>query len=193
MKARVFFLRAGIALGLLSLGGCVNTPEGWRILSPMRPLPHATVQRWRTPERESEEIQPMPHYAERYVTPPKTQARETAPSTAAAPQAATSSAEAAPPRPASPPAPAQARPVPTVTLADANVSREQVLEMLTQANGKLSRIDRGKLDGNNAATYDQAAAFLQQARKAADQRDYVAASGLAHKASILADKLVSSH
>ncbi len=192
MKARVFFLRAGIALGLLSLGGCVNTPEGWRILSPMRPLPHATVQRWRTPERENEEIQPTPHYAERYVTPPKTQARETAPSTAAAPHAATSSAETAPRTP-SPPAPAQARPVPTVTLADANVSREQVLEMLTQANGKLSGIDRGKLDGNNAATYDQAATFLQQARKAADARDYVAASGLAHKASILADKLVPSH
>ncbi len=79
-----------------------------------------------------------------------------------------------------------------MTLANANVSRLQVLEMLNQANAKLSRIDRGKLDGTNAVTYDQAEGFLRQARKAADEKDYVAASGLAHKASILADKLTPS-
>lgn len=189
MKARVFFAGAAIALGLLSLVGCVNTPEGWRIPSPMRPLPQATVRRWRPPESENEEIRPRRHHVERRVARPREQAKET-PSTHAARRTATSSAEQAASQPPSPPA--QAAPEPTVTLANANVSRVQVLEMLNQANAKLSRIDRGKLDGTNAVTYDQAEGFLRQARKAADEKDYVAASGLAHKASILADKLTPS-
>jgi hypothetical protein len=180
MKARVVLGRAAIAFGLLALEGCVNTPEGWRILSPMRP-PHTAVERWRPPEHETEpppqtetvEVRPRRHYVERRVTSPKRKIPAPTPAVQAAPQ----------------PVPVQPSPAPTLTLADANASRAQVLQTLNQASAKLSKINRAKLDGNNAVTYDQAAGFLRQARKAADQNDYVAASGLARKASILADKL----
>jgi|GEM_PF-2634169 hypothetical protein len=189
MKARGFLAGAGIALGLLSLGGCVSTPEGWRILSPMRPLPHAAVQRWRRPETASGETRPRPHYAQRRVARPVAQAKET-PQAPATNRTPTSSADEATSRSFSPPA--QAAAAPTVTLADANISRVRVIETLNQAEAKLSGIDRQKLDGTDAVTYDQAEGFLRQARKAADENDYVAAWGLAHKASILADKLPPS-
>lgn len=173
MKARVSFGQAAIILGLLLLQGCVNTPYGWRIPSPMR-VPHSPVERWQPPSHAAVTTPPERHHTERSAT---SRHSETSP-------------------PVSPPVHRPTSvdtrsPAPTLTLADANTSPEHVLEILNEASAKLSKITRNKLDGNNAMTYDQAEAFLKQARQAADETNYVAASSLAHKALVLADKLTA--
>lgn len=183
MKVRSFPGRAALALGLLIFEGCVNTPEGWQILSPMRPPP-TTVERWHPPENDSVKTQSKTRYAKRHVSPRRKENSASLSRNSSRREASSSETV---------PAPVEASPAPTVTLADANISRERVLAMLNQASAKLSMVNRAKLDGNNTLTYDQAAGFLKQARKAAEEKDYVAASGLAQKASILADKLASNH
>ena len=54
---------------------------------------------------------------------------------------------------------------------------------------KLGSINRNRLHGSALATFDQANGFLLQGRQALVEKDYVAASGFAQKASVLADKL----
>lgn len=69
-----------------------------------------------------------------------------------------------------------------------------MLRLLNDAGARLAKIDRNNLDRDSAATYDQANNFLNAGRKAALNQDYVAATGDAEKASVLADKLkASSH
>lgn len=88
-----------------------------------------------------------------------------------------------------PPAPpAEPLPKPTVTLAD-GPSKERAQQLLNDAGAKLAKVDRNTLGADSATTYDQANNFLQAGRRAATEDDYVAASGFAEKASVLAAKL----
>jgi hypothetical protein len=90
---------------------------------------------------------------------------------------------------ATPAAPVQPAPKPTVTLAD-GPSKERAQRLLDDTGAKLAKVDRNRLGADSATTYDQANNFLQAGRKAATEDDYVAASGFAEKAAVLAAKLV---
>jgi hypothetical protein len=74
-------------------------------------------------------------------------------------------------------------------LAGDGEDRNRALRLLNDAGARLAKIDRNKLGQDSAATYDQANDFLSAGRKAALNQDYVAATGDAEKASVLADKL----
>lgn len=89
---------------------------------------------------------------------------------------------------ATPAPPAQPIPKPTVTLAD-GPSKERAERLLDDAGAKLAKVDRNTLGADSATTYDQATNFLQAGRRAATEEDYVAASGFAEKAAVLAAKL----
>jgi hypothetical protein len=79
-------------------------------------------------------------------------------------------------------------PKPTVTLAD-GPSKELAQHLLDKTEAKLAKVDRGSLDADSATTYDQANSFLEAGRRAATDDDYVAATGFAQKAAVLAAKL----
>ena len=64
------------------------------------------------------------------------------------------------------------------------------MRLLDDAGAKLAKVDRNTLSGDNATTYDQASEFLKAGRAAAFEEDYVAASGFADKAAVLATKLL---
>ncbi|HEY2524218.1 MAG TPA: hypothetical protein VGI29_04110 [Candidatus Binataceae bacterium] len=70
-------------------------------------------------------------------------------------------------------------------------SKERAVQLLDNTGAKLSRINRSTLGADSATTYDQANNFLRAGRKAATEDDYVAASGFAEKAAVLAAKLGS--
>ncbi len=65
-------------------------------------------------------------------------------------------------------------------------SAEQAIEATSQ---RLAGFDRNRLSGPMLATYDEASGFLNQGKQALAEKDYVAASGFAQKASVLTDKL----
>lgn len=90
---------------------------------------------------------------------------------------------------ATPAPPAQPSPKPSVTLAD-GPSKSRALRLLDNAGAKLAKVDRNTLSADSATTYDQANDFLKAGRKAATEEDYVAASGFADKAAVLAAKLL---
>jgi hypothetical protein len=94
---------------------------------------------------------------------------------------------AAVPTPA-PPAPQPAQ-KPTITLTD-GPSKDRALHLLDATGAKLARVDRNTLSTDSATTYDQANNFLNSGRRAALEEDYVAASGFAEKAAVLAAKLM---
>lgn len=79
-----------------------------------------------------------------------------------------------------------------VTLAGDNAIQHRAEQVLNGAAEKLARVDRGKLSTQGATVYDQASGFVSAARRAIDQQDYPAASGLADKAAVLASKLETS-
>jgi hypothetical protein len=91
--------------------------------------------------------------------------------------------------PAVPPPYIQMPPGTTLTLDNEDSSKSRAEELLGAANSKLANVDRSKLSGTQAVTYDQASGFASAAREAMAQQDYVAASGFAQKASLLADKV----
>ena len=69
---------------------------------------------------------------------------------------------------------------------DTSGSAAKAIEATSQ---RLARFDRNRLGGSTLATYDQANGFLNQGKQALAEKDYVAASGFAQKASVLADRL----
>jgi hypothetical protein len=87
---------------------------------------------------------------------------------------------------------AQPSPETILTLGGNDASRSQTEALLGAADSKLAAINRSKLTGPDAATYDQASGFIAAARQALAERDYVAASGFAQKASLLADKVAGN-
>jgi hypothetical protein len=88
-----------------------------------------------------------------------------------------------------PPPPPQPGTKPTVTLAD-GPSKDRAIHLLDETGVKLSKVDRNRLSTDSTTTYDQANDFLKSGRRAATEEDYVAASGFAEKAAVLAAKLV---
>lgn len=90
---------------------------------------------------------------------------------------------------AAPAPPSQPTPKPSVTLAD-GPSKSRALRLLDDTGAKLAKVDRSTLNADSATTFDQANDLLKAGRKAATEEDYVAASGFADKAAVLAAKLV---
>lgn len=129
------------------------------------------------------------------VVPPQTAVPEVHPhhhAVAATPEATPTASPASSPSPSAVPTPS-ALPTPSTTLSlgNNNSSKSQAEQLLGAADSKLAGVDRSKLNGSDAATYDQATGFVTAARQAMAQQDYVAASGFAQKASLLADKVAA--
>jgi hypothetical protein len=94
--------------------------------------------------------------------------------------------EAETPTPAATPAESS-----TVTMEGKDAGRAEAQTLLDGANSRLALIDRSKLTGDTSAAFQQASGLAHAARKAMDQGDYLAASGLARKASTLADQVAA--
>ncbi|MGH7914435.1 MAG: hypothetical protein ACREPW_07280 [Candidatus Binataceae bacterium] len=155
----------------LMLSGCFGPDGGWQIPSFMRsPAPTVPAARHYQP---SAGVEINGSQIEKPVE--KTRSRHLAnhviPAAISAP---------------SPPLPPV--PKPTVTLAD-GPSRERAQHLLDDTGARLAKVDRNTLGTDSATTYDQANNFLQAGRRAATENDYVAASGFAEKAAVLAAKL----
>lgn len=82
--------------------------------------------------------------------------------------------------------------VSNVTMEGNGSDRVQAQTLLDGANARLAQIDRSKLSGDTIVTFQQASNLANAARQAMGQGDYLAALGLARKASTLADQ-VSGH
>ena len=81
---------------------------------------------------------------------------------------------------------------PSVTLAGDVASKDRAMHLLGNADAQLARVDRNRLSAEGATTYGQANDLLKAGHKAATEHDYLAASGFAEKASLLASKLIPS-
>jgi hypothetical protein len=80
-----------------------------------------------------------------------------------------------------------------VTLGDSDGYRSRAQALLDQADANLAQIDRSKLTGDTSTQFEQASGLADAAHKAMEQGDYLAASGLARKASTLAKDMNVSH
>ena len=80
----------------------------------------------------------------------------------------------------------QAAPATTVTLADEQAQKDHTEKLLNDSDVRLGKIDRSHLSADDASTYQQAQKLNLAARQALERRDYLMASGLAEKASVLA-------
>jgi hypothetical protein len=78
---------------------------------------------------------------------------------------------------------------PLVTLAGETPDSEATRRLLDQTDRQLAEVDRGKLDVQDGAAYDQVKGFLKAGRHALDEQDYLTAAGYAQKASSLASRL----
>jgi len=189
-KLRYAVRSAAAAMLSLALSGCFGPGGSWQLPAFMRPAPAPTPETHLSggPSAGGEINGSVPA-AESEAHVKKTRTRRTANRTAPAsekPESETPETPAAAPAP-----PVEPQPKPTVTLAG-GPTKARAEQMLDDAGTKLSRIDRSTLGADSATTYDQANNFLQAGRKAATEDDYVAASGFAEKAAVLAAKLVSS-
>lgn len=80
-------------------------------------------------------------------------------------------------------------PGPSISMVGDDATGLSARRTLNRTRKKLERIDRTRLTGSALAMYDQASGLLIQGTEALGEKDYVAASGFAEKASVLADKL----
>jgi hypothetical protein len=78
---------------------------------------------------------------------------------------------------------------PSLTLVGEDDSRASAEQLLNRVDQRLALIDRTRLKGSDAATFDQAHGFASSAHQALADHDYVVASGLAEKASALTGRL----
>jgi len=85
--------------------------------------------------------------------------------------------------------PATAPATSILSMASSRDSSGSATKTIDATRQRLARYDRNRLRGSTLATYDEANGFLNQSRQALAEKDYVAASGFAQKASVLADKL----
>ena len=179
MKGSTVARAAAAATVSLALSGCFGPGGRWQIPSFMQPPPAApAIHRYQPTPAET-----PPRAGEQWNNSSPVYENETPAENGGAPHSASHVAPAAAPAP-----PAAPSPKATVTLAD-GPSKDRALRMLDDAGEKLAKINRNALGSDGATTYDQASAFLRAGRKAATDDDYVAASGFAEKAVILAGKL----
>ena len=78
---------------------------------------------------------------------------------------------------------------PDVTLAGESDNHAIIEQLLNAIDVRLSRVDHHALSTQDDAVWKQATGFVNAGRQALSHRDYLAASGYAHKASALAGKL----
>jgi hypothetical protein len=76
-----------------------------------------------------------------------------------------------------------------LTLVDEDDSRVSAEQLLKRVDQRLALIDRTRLKGPDAATFDEAHGFASSAHQALADKDYMVASGLAEKASALTGRL----
>jgi hypothetical protein len=100
-------------------------------------------------------------------------------------EAKTPVSEASPSPPTGPGSPAGA----TVTIGSDENDRTEAERLLNDTDARLARVDRARLSGEDASNYRQAAEFARSAHSALAQRDYLAASSLAKKASVLTNTI----
>jgi hypothetical protein len=169
--------RVAAATGALSLAlsGCVGPGGSWQLPSFMRPAQPAPATRHYQPSAGGE-INNNPPANENEAPAEHIHSRR--------PPEREEPAAVATPAP-----PVQPVPKPTVTLAD-GPSKERAQRLLDATGARLAKVQRNTLGADSATTYDQANNFLQAGRRAATEDDYVAASGFAEKAAVLAAKLV---
>jgi hypothetical protein len=77
----------------------------------------------------------------------------------------------------------------TVTIGSDENDRTEAERLLNYTDARLARVDRAHLSGEDASNYRQAAEFARSAHSALAQRDYLAASSLAKKASVLTNTI----
>jgi hypothetical protein len=77
----------------------------------------------------------------------------------------------------------------TVTIGSDENDRTEAVRLLNDTDARLARVDRAHLSGDDASNYRQAAEFARSAHSALAQRDYLAASSLAKKASVLTNTI----
>ncbi len=73
----------------------------------------------------------------------------------------------------------------TVTIGSDENDRTEAERLLNDTDARLAKVDRSHLSGEDASNYRHAAGFARSAHNALEQRDYLAASSLAKKASVL--------
>jgi hypothetical protein len=172
MKTRFPAQIAALMLSL-QIGGCASIQSHWPFKSQLPPTTAATsnfVYRQTPPPATASER-------------PKKVEHETARTTAPQKAPATASVPTRPPNP-----PTQAT---YVTLEDNDADHLQAQALLDDADSRLAQIDRSKLTAENAAAYDQASDLAKAAHNAMVQHDYLAASGLARKATLVTAQVAS--
>ena len=78
---------------------------------------------------------------------------------------------------------------PDVTLAGEPDNHAVIEQLLNAIDTRLARVDHHALSTQDDAAWKQATGFVNAGRQALSHRDYLTASGYAHKASALAGKL----
>ena len=78
---------------------------------------------------------------------------------------------------------------PDVTLAGESNNHAVIEQLLNAIDTRLARVDHHALSTQDDAAWKQATGFVNAGRQALSHRDYLTASGYAHKASALAGKL----
>jgi hypothetical protein len=96
--------------------------------------------------------------------------------------------EASPSPPTAPGSPA-GEVKPTVTIGSDENDRTEAERLLNDTDARLARVDRAHLSSEDASNYREAAEFSRSAHSALAQRDYLAASSLAKKASVLTNSI----
>ena len=76
-----------------------------------------------------------------------------------------------------------------MTIGNDENDRTEAERLLNDTDARLARVDRVHLSGEDASNYRQAAEFSRSAHSALAQRDYLAASSLAKKASVLTNTI----
>jgi hypothetical protein len=101
-------------------------------------------------------------------------------------RSAPSSATAGPP---GNPATASSPAAPDVTLAGESDNPAVIEQLLNTIDVRLAHVDHHTLSTQDEAAWKQATGFVNEGRQALSHRNYLMASGYAHKASALANKL----
>jgi hypothetical protein len=189
MKGR--FVGRVAATGALCLGlsGCFAPGGGWELPSFMRPAPPAVPATHTYQPSAGEEINNTSPASE--ANPATAEIKIPAPAFRPPSENSGSRQTVSPAQPtpvATPAPPALPLSTPTVTLVN-GPSKERAQHLLDDTMAKLAKVDRNSLGADSVNTYDQANNLLQAGRKAAIENDYVAASGFAEKAAVLAAKL----
>ena len=159
-----------------STGLEVPTPPD-RVVAPPAPEPMPDVS---TPEADARPERPRTNRSN-----PRPEPRKEAPKPET-PPTTTEATKPVPTIPAPPPA-VTLQPVAPASLSEVE---RQVRDQIAQANATLDRADYGRLSADGKSQYDSVKRFIEQARQALNEKNFVFAGKLAEKALSLAAGLV---